>query len=169
MVWGLMPQNGVLGQYQKENGLQKIRVYLWSLWSNVPEHESWGEDHYTRESGNMLEAVQEDRWWLPRQLAPATCWVMCVLFWIKMCVTNERVGDEFPCLLRCDSCLIDLTLRMYPCYLEICRRSPEATFRSPWVVSSHRAYFWCLNFPHLGPFQFEFQFIEAIRGQFIWP
>ena len=64
---------------------------------------------------------------------------MCVLFWIIcMCVTNERVGDEFPCLIRCESCLIDLTLRMYPCYPKVCthrRRPPGAAFR-PWCSIS---------------------------------
>ena len=45
---------------------------------------------------------------------------MCIIFRIKVCVTNERVGDEFPRLIRCESCLIVLTLRMFPCYLKLC-------------------------------------------------
>ena len=45
---------------------------------------------------------------------------MCIIFRIKVCVTNERAGDEFPCLIRCESCLIVLTLRMFPCYLKLC-------------------------------------------------
>ena len=47
----------------------------------------------------------------------------CVIFRIKVCVTNKRVGDEFPRLIRTESCLIVLTLRMFPCYLKVCRQA----------------------------------------------